>query len=42
MMINPFAAGSAVDVVARQLAQRMAQNLGQPFKSASWCRSRRW
>ena len=31
MMINPFAAGSAVDVVARQLAQRMAQNLGQPF-----------
>jgi len=30
-LINPFAAGSAVDVVARQLGQRMAQNLGQAF-----------
>jgi tripartite-type tricarboxylate transporter receptor subunit TctC len=30
-MINPFAAGSAVDVVARLVAQRMTQNLGQAF-----------
>jgi tripartite-type tricarboxylate transporter receptor subunit TctC len=28
-LINPFAAGSAVDVVARVVAQRMTQNLGQ-------------
>ena len=27
--INPFAAGSAVDVVARLIAQKMAQNTGQ-------------
>ena len=27
--INPFAAGSAVDVVARVIAQKMSQNLGQ-------------
>ncbi|MBL8384114.1 MAG: tripartite tricarboxylate transporter substrate binding protein [Burkholderiales bacterium] len=30
--INPFAAGSAVDVVARVVAQKMAQNLGQGFQ----------
>ena len=29
VLMNPFAAGSAVDVVARVLAQKMAQNLGQ-------------
>ncbi|MGE0800961.1 MAG: Bug family tripartite tricarboxylate transporter substrate binding protein [Lautropia sp.] len=29
MLVNPFAAGSAVDVVARLVAQRMSQNLGQ-------------
>ena len=28
-LINPFAAGSAVDVVARVVAQKMTQNLGQ-------------
>lgn len=28
-LINPFAAGSAVDVVARLIAQKMTQNLGQ-------------
>lgn len=30
MLINPFAAGSAVDVVARVVAQKMSLNLGQP------------
>ena len=30
-LINPFAAGSAVDVVARLVAQKLAANLGQPF-----------
>lgn len=29
MMVNPFAAGSAVDVVARLIATKMSQNLGQ-------------
>ncbi|MGB3071872.1 MAG: tripartite tricarboxylate transporter substrate binding protein [Ottowia sp.] len=29
MMVNPFAAGSAVDVVARLIATKMTQNLGQ-------------
>lgn len=28
-MVNPFAAGSAVDVVARHVAQGMSQNLGK-------------
>ncbi|MFC6284042.1 MULTISPECIES: Bug family tripartite tricarboxylate transporter substrate binding protein [Polaromonas] len=31
MLINPFAAGSAVDVVARVVAQKMTMNLGQPI-----------
>jgi len=31
LMINPFAAGSAVDVVLRLVAQRLTQNLGQTF-----------
>lgn len=30
-MINPFAAGSAVDVVARLLADRMSKDVGQQF-----------
>jgi len=29
LLMNPFAAGSAVDVVGRVVAQKMAQNLGQ-------------
>lgn len=29
MLVNPFAAGSAVDVVARVVAQKMATNMGQ-------------
>ncbi len=29
MLVNPFAAGSAVDVVARLVAAKMTQNLGQ-------------
>ena len=29
MLVNPFAAGSAVDVVARLIANKMTQNLGQ-------------
>lgn len=29
MLVNPFAAGSAVDVVARLVANKMTQNLGQ-------------
>lgn len=29
MLVNPFAAGSAVDVVARLVATKMTQNLGQ-------------
>ena len=29
LLINPFAAGSAVDVVARVVAQKMTPNLGQ-------------
>jgi tripartite-type tricarboxylate transporter receptor subunit TctC len=31
VMINPFAAASAVDVVARLVAQRMTQNTGRSF-----------
>ena len=31
VLINPFSAGSAVDVVGRGVAQKMAQNLGQAF-----------
>lgn len=31
VMINPFAAASAVDVVARLIAQRMTQNTGRSF-----------
>jgi tripartite-type tricarboxylate transporter receptor subunit TctC len=31
VMINPFAAASAVDVVARLVAQRMSQNTGRNF-----------
>lgn len=31
VLINPFSAGSAVDVVGRGVAQKMAQNLGQGF-----------
>jgi tripartite-type tricarboxylate transporter receptor subunit TctC len=31
VLINPFAAGSAVDVVVRLAAQRMSQNMGQTF-----------
>lgn len=30
-MVNPFAAGSAVDVVVRLVAQRLSQNVGQQF-----------
>ncbi len=32
ILINPFAAGSAVDVVARVVAQKMSQNLGQAIQ----------
>lgn len=31
MLVNPFAAGSAVDVVARLVAAKMTQNVGQSF-----------
>jgi tripartite-type tricarboxylate transporter receptor subunit TctC len=31
VMINPFAAASAVDVVARLIAQRVTQNTGRSF-----------
>lgn len=31
VMINPFAAGSAVDVVARLVSQRLTQNTGRSF-----------
>ncbi len=33
MMVNPFAAGSAVDVVARLIASKMTQNLGQAINT---------
>ena len=30
-MVNPFAAGGSLDIMARLLAEQMAQSLGQPF-----------